>query len=437
MSDLSSIVQVTIDRQTRAVARAGFGVPAIIAEFATSKTTTAFTRSRYYTSLSGLVADGWATTDSVYLAAAKLLAQPTKVERFMVGRIDSNDSTFSDALDAILLENTDWYAASFVGLTSATLTFSADLVASNSIAYSINGVAQTPIVYATSHANTMGLMEAAIEAAFPGSTATVNGRSITIVKAGLDFNSFEATVTLGASQATATATYELAESDLLNAAAWIETQMKIIGIADAQSNTYAAGGLGYQLKALGYDRSFTIYHATPGEYAQIAWLGKELPTDPGEDTWAFKTISGITADSITPNDENNLLGANVNIYYNKGSVSITRDGKVASGEYIDIIRGIDWIVARMQEAVYSLMVNSSKIPYNDAGIQLVAGAMTGVGKEAERLGILNTGSFVVTTPLFANISSADKIARTLPDMQFTGVLQGAIHKVVIEGTLTV
>ena len=43
----------------------------------------------------------------------------------------------------------------------------------------------------------------------------------------------------------------------------------------------------------------------------------------------------------------------------------------------------------------------------------------------------------VTVPKVADVSAADKTARLLPDMKFTGTLAGAIHKVTITGVVSV
>lgn len=60
-----------------------------------------------------------------------------------------------------------------------------------------------------------------------------------------------------------------------------------------------------------------------------------------------------------------------NFYSEVGGVNITQEGKVASGEWIDIIIGTDWLEARLRESVYSALVNNRKIPYDDTGIAMI------------------------------------------------------------------
>ena len=56
-SDLDGIIDITISRESTAVAKASFGVIAIFSEFATSKTTPAFDRYRDYNSLSEIAGE--------------------------------------------------------------------------------------------------------------------------------------------------------------------------------------------------------------------------------------------------------------------------------------------------------------------------------------------------------------------------------------------
>lgn len=86
----------------------------------------------------------------------------------------------------------------------AVVTLSADLIASNSVAVSVNGDAITPVVYASSHAETLEAVATAISL-LDDVTATVTAaREITIVGDNVEVVVDSFVVTLGASQATAT-----------------------------------------------------------------------------------------------------------------------------------------------------------------------------------------------------------------------------------------
>jgi hypothetical protein len=194
------------------------------------------------------------------------------------------------------------------------------------------------------------------------------------------------------------------------------------------------------LKLANRNRSAVVWHATPAggaDYPDAAWMGEGFPYEPGTSTWAYKTLNGVTPDTLLASQETALKNKNCNYYTTVGGVSITQEGKVASGEYIDIIIGTDWIEARLREAVYSALVNNRKIPYDDTGIAMIEGLVKGVLNEAASKGILQADSIAVTVPKYADIPQADKLARKLPDVKFSALYQGAIHSVTINGTISV
>lgn len=102
------------------------------------------------------------------------------------------------------------YAVRLPAQNQSTVVLDADLVTSNSIAVSVNGVALTPIVFAVSHDDTMDAIAALIEAQPNIDTAVVsdpNNRTITVTAEQGEVAIVDSfVVTLGASQATATIT---------------------------------------------------------------------------------------------------------------------------------------------------------------------------------------------------------------------------------------
>lgn len=232
-----------------------------------------------------------------------------------------------------------------------------------------------------------------------------------------------------------------ADTEALQVAAWTETQTKIFfsQSGDTDIITSATDDQGSVLKGLGYNRTVTLYRPTSkaSEYAEAGWAGEGAPFAPGSSTWAYKDIVGATPDKLTTAQKNAAHGKNVNTFTTVAGADITEKGKVASGEWIDVIIGLDWLKARLQETIYGALVAQRKISYDDAGITAVAGLVQAVLEEAGRKGILQLDSIVLTVPKYADISSADKTARKLPDVKFTALLQGAIHLVEINGTVSV
>ena len=110
---------------------------------------------------------------------------------------------------------------------------------------------------------------------------------------------------------------------------------------------------------------------------------------------------------------------------------------MASGEFIDITRGIDWIVARIKENVFGLFTSVEKVPYDDGGLESIGVKIQEILTLAEKRLILVLGSSSVTVPTRAGSSQADRVNRIARDFKFTGELAGAVNKAIIDGTLTI
>ena len=137
----------------------------------------------------------------------------------VLGRI--SDCGFKNTLSPTCLENilpalgvvkplnVD-YAIALPRNDMASSEFSADLILDNVVNFTVNGVAITPVTFATSHLATMQQVANAIAAIASVESATVGGannRTITIIsKVGTPSLVTVATVTLGVTQATITTT---------------------------------------------------------------------------------------------------------------------------------------------------------------------------------------------------------------------------------------
>jgi hypothetical protein len=125
-------------------------------------------------------------------------------------------------------------------MDESAIVLDADLIASNVLTITLtkNGVAQTAVTvtYASAHLTTMNAMKTAIEAAFPGLTATVGGsgnRTITLFWKGVDLAGTTSAVTLGSTQAGVVVT--------------AGTQQVFVGIAAYTAKTERTGTEQYAL----------------------------------------------------------------------------------------------------------------------------------------------------------------------------------------------
>lgn len=229
-------------------------------------------------------------------------------------------------------------------------------------------------------------------------------------------------------------------ADQEDAADWVETQKKIYFARSADADILDSGvttDIASYAESNNYDRTTVYYDASAeADYISAAAMGQGFPFDPGEQTWAYKTLVGVTATALTSAERTDALAKNANIYIGTAGVDHTEFGKVGSGEYIDIIRGIDWLEAIIQQAIFSELVNTKKIPYTDEGASIIDAILKGQLDRAVRATII-VDDYVTSVPKVADVPTNDKINRFLPDVTFTATLQGAIHTVRIDGVVSV
>lgn len=314
------------------------------------------TRIAFYSTLQGMVDDGFLTTDPEYRAAAVMFSQsPASPERIAIGAERTGDASMTDTLNAIVLENNDWY----------------------------------------------GMM--------------ITSRSA---------------------------------ADQEAAAAWALANKKVSCFATNNVSAYstATTDLGAKLKAISNDRALVVWHETADgslidQWPDAAVLGTQLPTIPGSTIVAFNTLEGVSASSLTETQKLNLLGKNYNIIEEIAGVTVIRSGAMASGEFFDVTRGLDWLQARIAEGIWGLLIRksnaNSKVPFTEAGGVMIESEIRSVMSQGITNGLIaNDPAPVITIPNILGIPAAEKEARILNGVTFTATLQGAIQKVVINGTIS-
>lgn len=242
-------------------------------------------------------------------------------------------------------------------------------------------------------------------------------------------------------------------SDIQDAAEWCATNLRIgfFQSSDADMLTGAGTSIVSTLQSASNDWALVHYHADDTEWMDVAWLATFLATDVDVQTTiaAYRRLSGITVDSITTTEKNNLLGEGGNAYLPFKKLPSTYPGKTASGQYVDTMLSVAWVKARVEEAIAQELVNysnrGSKIPYNDEGIQIIASVVEEVldtGVQADHFNIVideDTGekqSPQLTVPLRSEVSAADVTARTL-NLSFVAELAGAIQETTVTGNVVV
>ena len=239
------------------------------------------------------------------------------------------------------------------------------------------------------------------------------------------------------------------DADILAMAQWAEANEKLFGtcvsgtdVLDGSDNTDIAS----QLMLNNYYRTFCFYHEDQGDFPEVAVMSRCFTAVAGSETWANKRLAGVKVDPLTETQFIVLRNKNVNTFEKFRNMSLTQTGKVSAGEWIDVIRFRDWLAEEIKVNVLNVLVNNEKVPYTDAGIAIIEGAI----RQSLRQGQVNGGiapveydeegnknlGYTVTVPLASNISANQKASRILTDVTFTARLAGAIHVVEIRGQLT-
>jgi len=426
--DLDDIIQISLSRESVAVATASFSIPLILAEF-----TNFAERTRTYNNITDVEVD-FNEGEPVHEMAEQLFGQSTVLgavpPSLVVGRKQ--------------IENTV--------LTPIVANSSVYTVTVNGTAYSFTSDAS-----ATADEITAGL-EAAITAT--GVTVTDNTGTLTIapttpgdnwsvtVSANItkvDGPSTEAwTDALAAVEvendtwyALFSPTQVLADQDELAEA--IRARRKIYGISSSDTNalTTATTDIGAILSARSEGRTFGVWSATSAtEYPEAVWAGSQLAVTPGSNDWDFKRGVGATVSKLSPTQINNLKTKNWNYYIAKGGVNIFMNGNMFDGQPIDLTVGEDWLYARLQEQIYFRLINSLKVPMTNVGMTIIEGEIRSVLSQAEANGLIDSG-WQVTAPDVLSISANQRAQRIAGTFVFRARFAGSVRKVLIQGYLSV
>ena len=431
MQPISTIVKVTVIRGVRTITRAGFGTPLVLTD------STPFQGIREYLSTDE-VADDFASSSNTYKMALRLFSAEVKPDKIKVMARSAVEAMVQTLTPNVATQEVTAYTVTINGVP---FTFTSD-------------VTPTAVEVVT------GLIAAINAGTEPVTASGTNTLVLTADQPGIGFSlstspKITAVVTnpgngivddLNEAKDLDLDWYGLAivsrdSNEAYAAAEWIETQRKIFvfssseeEVLDAQSTDDIAA----RLKAANFTRTVFLFSKSADIFPEGSWLSDELPRDPGSYTMKFKTLIGVPADDLRGSEITAVKGKNGNVFTKVGSVDIVAEGKVAFGEFVDVIRFIDWLQAQIEEGVFARLVSNPKIPFTDKGIGVIEGEVRFALDAGVDIGGLSEDKpYIVTVPKSINIGTPDKAARTLKGVKFSADLAGAIHFTEIDGTVGV
>ena len=438
---LSDIVQVQIDRQTKLPTRLGFGT-ALIMDINTVQTAGDVD---VFSEIQGMLDAGFTSTDEAVKMATAMFSQNPRPVNIKVAKREADVAQVNNVLVGGVTDGI--YEITINGVPFAFAASSNTAAEIRDGLVSAVNAGSEPVTAAPGAGDSLDLTSDSAGLGFsitltsnPGPDNMVLTTAIANVGPGSELARIKNT---DDNWYFLLATERSAQTiEILSSAVEADIKIYFTQTDEAASkdlpNATDTTSIAALLKASNRDRTVLVWRETSklDEYAEAAWVGKVAPKDPGTVTWKFKSLSSVSADDLNSTERNDLLAKNTNIYTTTAGIDLMCDGKVVSGEYIDIIRGTDALTNDIQVRIFTLLINEDKVPFTQGGIDQVVNQL--------RASLNNfTGGdnllaeFSIPDLLIEDTDPLDRAARVLTDVTFDARYSGAIHKVEIQGTITV
>lgn len=211
------------------------------------------------------------------------------------------------------------------------------------------------------------------------------------------------------------------------------------------------------------DRTGTFYHVDDALYPAVALAAymatRDFDAADSAYTAKFKHLIGVTNVNLPSNAITAITGFTpgigqglatghmANTYIDIGGRTFVVEGSTLTPNvFLDEIHATDWIVARTEEETLGILLNNARVPFDDAGLQLIASAARRVMQQATRAGIIASDlnpangdyepAVEITVPRVSDVSEAQRKARIAPPISVRFRYAGAIHYTTINYNMT-
>ena len=211
-------------------------------------------------------------------------------------------------------------------------------------------------------------------------------------------------------------------------AAIIETMKKIMIVSGHGYSDFTS--LNDALKDKRYLRTAAIMAGS--KFASAAWAAKCLSYSAGQESWALKKLSATEPAKLNDIQRQQIINSNGStLEWYSNDVAVTAGGKTAGGEWIDTVRGRDWLENYIQTEMTALMINTDgKIPSC-----LNEGVYRGlIAEDTENDAGDVIKGYGINVRWANEISANTKASRVYDGLSFWAKLSGAIHVVKITGS---
>lgn len=231
-------------------------------------------------------------------------------------------------------------------------------------------------------------------------------------------------------------------AQIVAAAAWAATN-KRLALFDTMDSAVVDDSVSTDVMSLALDASYPcaiFYHRGGAGYAPCSrWAGRKLPIEPGTETWALVTLTGLPVDDLTASERTAIKAKSGNFYgrlARRGRMLGAKNGGVLStGRFIDLERFRLAIDSEIQEELFAALTVDEKLPMDDFGLAKLGGAIRRVCKSKETIGAARLHSTRVTVPLVADIPAGDRADRIASGLEWSVIYASAVHKVRVRGRI--
>lgn len=441
MSTLDNIVNLTITLTSSTPTKDGFGRPLLVGYH------TRFpARTKLYTDPSQMLTDGFTVNDQLYKMAQAIVSQNPRPKDFKVGRCALVPTQIVELVPSNL---------------TVGFVYSGQINKKYSWTYTVPG---SPTLAAICTGIASAIQAAMVQAA-AGSTGVGSSGTKVVCTTGvagqiLQFNAMPADLrvsdtTTDPGIATDLAAIYAADSDWygvllasnskaeINAASvWVETVRRMFAWVSADyacTDPASTTDVGYLNQQLKWFRSGGFYRSDVGSTFACSLMAQRFTDPPGSDTWAHKQVVGEATDVLSDAVQAALWAKSMNTYLTVAQQGDVMWGTVASGEYFDIVRGIDWLYATLQTSVVNAVRAAKKTPYTKAGAERIYSAVfnpLNAATQPPNSFLSSDNPPTVSVPDVTTLDPSVRQSRVLPNVTFTAQVSGAIHAANIAGTVS-
>lgn len=248
--------------------------------------------------------------------------------------------------------------------------------------------------------------------------------------------------------------------DQKSVAQWAEAQKyAIFGAVSNSPSAYTSSNTNsivYYAKDNNLQNTFTFYHNNAQIYPEISYMAKLLSVNyalaDAALTMKFKDMPGISTVPVTETQLTALQERRCNTFVAIGNAAQTiRDGvQAAEGWFSDSRVNLDNFVEELQVAIFNVFLRKPKIPYTQAGQDMLISAAQEIARRYTDNGVfadrtvasMSSQSGYTTlpavqieaTPIY-QATASERASRLAPPIAIVAYEAGAMHKINVSVTV--